>query len=117
MAMGTHDTGRPRTPDDDMAMRGEVPPGWVRLPSGGIVPPVLAGRMAGWQADRDTVNTAEVIRARAAMVDAVTAYQGAHAAMMAEGADMAAAMVDVIAKADTMAKAWHRFAEATGVDA
>lgn len=45
---------RRRTEADNMAMRGEVPPGWVRLPGGGIVPPALAARSdRGWEADAD----------------------------------------------------------------
>lgn len=102
MEMGTHDPAR------------NLPEGWVTLPGGGIVPAKL-DRPTGWQADRDTVNTAEVIAARKAMNDATLAYSAATAKLYApDNATMVADMVTVIAKADAMVEAWNRFVEATG---
>ncbi len=70
--------------------------------------------MTGWGGDRDSTDIPRITEARTAMAEAVTAYQTAHAAMLADGADMVAAMVAVISKADAMAEAWHKFTEVTG---
>lgn len=114
----THE-GRKRTSDDVNALNNVLTPdmvaaGWVRLPGGGLVPPNVTNPN-GWQADRDTVNTAEVTTARKAMSDATLAYAAATAKLYApDNTTMVADMVTVIAKADAMVEAWHRFAEATG---
>lgn len=101
MEIGTHDPAN-------------MPDGWVTLPGGGIVPPALAARVTGWGGDRDSTDIPKITEARTAMAEAVTAYHVAYGHMLADGADMVASMVAVIAKADAMAEAWHKFTEVTG---
>lgn len=124
MEMGTHDygdaanVGRPRTPEDDAAMRGEVPEGWVRLPEGGILPAKLAERVIGWGDDRDPKGPLRVARVRREMAQAVTEYHVAKGRLEARTAagfgDLIAETMNVLSRAEGMAVAWQAYSDATG---
>lgn len=92
---------------------GDLPEGWVTLPGGGIVPAKM-NRATGWQGDRDSVNTAEIMAAHRAMSRAVATYREVSARAFVPGADLVAVVRDTIRAADVVAECWQQFTEVTG---
>jgi len=92
---------------------GDLPDGWVILPGGGIVPDKM-NRATGWQGDRDSVNTAQIMAAHRAMSRAVATYREVSARAFVPGADLVAVVRDTIRAADVVAECWRQFTEVTG---
>lgn len=86
---------RRRTEADVMALRGEVPSGWVRLPEGGIVPAKLA-RATGWtfDEDRDSTLAAKLSGLVRHMDEAVSAWVNDNSTYPDPG-DLVAVLVDL----------------------
>lgn len=102
----------PREAEEERLVReGIVPDGWVRLPTGAILPAKIAENNFGWGDDRDVINTGRTIITRQAIIDARAAYAAARDAIMADDADMAARMADAIRAADALASAWDAFTD------